>query len=355
VLNLEGRKMKHLSQLRVYSAVFVSLWIAVSLSVLDKTYADSRPEGYLRTPKCGHFGPTEELMSNPGVIWTFMAGGSASHILYPYVAGCTPREWRAVNPTGDSGYSDIQGFFFNEEGKSFGGYWKRTQTIDGKVMAAFNSVNFMEYNPQGYVTLHSYRCDRPGTDAWEVMIHDFDNQGRQVRQDFNRPAGCFAPRSYDPPMVFNWTYSYENKKFPQLPSRVVMEFTTTTTSRGAFDIEYITDDAGRIIKVRRIYSADRVEEDTYTYSEQGKIIKAFRTGRGTSKPVQWEYTYDGAGRLQTVNRDDGFQFKFTYRPDGQMEELVAPTPHYNPDIHKDRKNMTFKAIYNSDIKQPMIK
>jgi len=313
-----------------------------------------RPGGYLSAPPCGTFGPTEELMSNPGVLWTYMAGGSASHILYPYLAGCAPREWRVTDDTGDPGFSDIQGFLFNEEGKSFAGYWKRTNTIDGKTAITFNSVNFMEYDPRGYVKLHSYRCDRPGTDAWEVMVHDYDDQGRQVRQHFNRPAGCFAPKYYDPPMILTWRFFYEGKKFPQLPSRMVMEFEKPEPRIISYELEYLTDEKGRIVKVTRRYSADRAEEDTYVYNEKGKIIQARKPGREGALPVNWDFQYDETGRISAIKREDGFQFKFTYRLDGQIEELVAPTPHYNPAVHKDRKNRTFKAIYNSDIKQPVL-
>ena len=141
--------------LSVLSALFFLLIIGSSAQ------GDEKREGYLMSPKCGYFGPTEELLSNPGALWTFMAGGSARHILYPYLAGCTPREWRAINPTDDLGFSDTQGFLFNEEGKSFAGYWSRTQTVEGKVAITFNSVNFMEYGKRDYVKLHSYRCDRP--------------------------------------------------------------------------------------------------------------------------------------------------------------------------------------------------
>ena len=107
--------------------------------------------------------------------------------------------------------------------------------------------------------------------------------------------------------------------------------------------------------MKRKDSQDRIEEDTYTYSEKGKIIQARKTGRAGTQPVNWDFQYDESGRLLSVRRDDGFQFKITYRPDGQIEELVAPTPHYNPTVHRDRKNMTFQTIYNSDIKQPLLK
>ena len=335
--------------LSVLSALFFLLIIGSSAQ------GDEKREGYLMSPKCGYFGPTEELLSNPGALWTFMAEGPARHILYPYLAGCTPREWRAINPTDDLGFSDTQGFLFNEEGKSFAGYWSRTQTVEGKVAITFNSVNFMEYGKRDYVKLHSYRCDRPGTDAWEVMIHDFDDQGRQIRQHFNRPAGCFSPKYYDPPMILTWRFGYEDKKFPQLPTRVVMEFEKPEPRVISYDMEYVTDEKDRIVKVKRKYSQDRIEEDTYTYSEKGKIIQARKTGRAGTQPVNWDFQYDESGRLLSVRRDDGFQFKITYRPDGQIEELVAPTPHYNPTVHRDRKNMTFQTIYNSDIKQPLLK
>jgi hypothetical protein len=317
-------------------------------------FSEGKPREPLKTPQCGTFGPTEELMSNPGVLWTYMAGGSASHILYPYLAGCAPREWRVTDDTGDPGFSDIQGFLFNEEGKSFAGYWKRSNTVDGKTAITFNSVNFMEYDPRGYVKLHSYRCDRPGTDAWEVMIHDYDEQGRQIRQHFNRPAGCFGPKSYDPPMILTWRFFYESKKFPQLPTRVVMEFEKPEPKVISYDVDYGTDEKDRIVKVTRKYSAERAEEDTYVYNEKGKIIQARKPGREGTLLVNWDFQYDETGRLFAIQREDGFQFKFTYRHDGQIEGLVTPMPHYNPAVHKDRKNRTFKAIYNSDIKQPIL-
>ncbi|NWF56976.1 MAG: hypothetical protein HXY45_19515 [Syntrophaceae bacterium] len=343
--------LKRIIEVLVFGLV---LFVALGNLCRKEACGDEKPQGYLKPPPCGTFGPTEELMSNPGVLWTHMSGGSASHILYPYLAGCAPREWRVTDDTGDPGFSDIQGFLFNEEGKSFAGYWKRTQTVNGKTAITFNSVNFMEYDPRGYVKLHSYRCDRPGTDAWEVMVHDYDDQGRQVRQHFVRPAGCFSPKYYDPPMILTWRFSYGDKRFPQLPTRVTMEYEKPEPRVIGYDLEYVTDEKERIVKVKRKYSPDRVEEDTYRCDERGKIVQARKPGREGAVQVPWDFAYEETGRLSAIRRGDGFQFQFKYRPDGQVEELVSPTPHYNPVVHRDRKNRTFKAIYQSDIKQPIL-
>jgi hypothetical protein len=56
--------------------------------------------------------------------------------------------------------------------------------------------------------------------------------------------------------------------------------------------------------------------------------------------------------MQPKQQHPQFPDEFTYRQDGQIEELVAPTPRYNSTVHRDRKNMTFRAIYNSDINPP---
>jgi hypothetical protein len=155
-------------------------------------------------------------------------------------------------------------------------------------------------------------------------------------------------------MILTWRFSYGDKRFPQLPTRVTMEYEKPEPKVISYDLEYGADEKDRIVKVTRRYSGDRAEEDAYVYNEKGKIIQARKPGREGTLLVNWDFQYDETGRLLAIQREDGFQFKFTYRHDGQIEELVTPMPHYNPAVHKDRKNRTFKAIYNSDIKQPIL-
>jgi hypothetical protein len=247
----------------------------------------------------------------------------------------------------DPVYSNIQGFFFNADGKTVGGYWKIDQTVDGVLQNRLNTVNYMEYNSKGYLTLHSYRCDRPGIDAWEVMYHEYDDKNRMVLRRFDRPAGAFRPPHYDDPLLVNWYYRYDNRQFPQLPSHIVTEYIKPSYKIMAHDLEYGTDASNRITQVRRLYSDGRREEDRYEYNVQGKIAKAFRPPRLQNVPVNWEYAYDDLGRNLSVHREGELEWKFTYRPDGRLDVLYAPTPHYHPSISKYR-NMTFQAVYHGE-------
>ncbi len=329
-----------------------------SLFLLPQALGQEKPEDYLKTPRCGSFGPTEELMSNPGVLWTYMAGGSASHILYPYLAGCTPAELRDQKFENDPKVKDIQGFFFNADGKSTGGYWRRGDFSENH----FFTVNFMQFDPKGYLTFQGYSCSKgfafdseavPSDstwkkggegviDAWETSSHRYDDQRRMVFRQYYLPADCFGPEKEK---LIKMYYTYEGKSFPQLPTRTVFEFVKPEARTVTFDIEYITEN-DRITKVRRKYSGGNLQEDTYFYNDKGKVIKAIKWFADAEKnPVMVEYTYDGEGRLLTMDREDGFKFKFTYRPDGQLEGLLSPTPHYRKGVPKNKTFVAFTPSY----------
>jgi YD repeat-containing protein len=310
--------------------------------------------GYLTTPDCGRFGPSQEVHANLGELWTHMGGGSASHILYPYLAGCTVREWRSIGVESPPGYRDIQGFFFDRFGKSQGGYWQRSQ-LQGEVREiVFNSVNFMQYNERGYLVFHTYRCDQPGTDGWEYMRFDYDDRDRLLRLRFTRPAGCFRPRSYDAPGGIDYRYSYEDPVHTRLPTRIVQERLQPTASTSTLEVTY-KGAAGRLEGATWLRDGKPAFEERFTYDASGRIVEADKVDRWGRALHRWQYHYTVDGRLRTADRSGGFRFEFTYGADGRLDTLLSPTPHYVAERDGERRNTLYRAVYPSADGRPDVR
>jgi len=306
-----GFDSKRLASLAVFGLVAIGSGVC---------HADT-PKETFPLLKYGQFGPAEAVHASPGVYWTIRHGTAGVHFMEPWLAGCSPRELR-VNGTSGS-YSTQMGWAYDRDGRVTGSHW-----LSRYGERSVYTASVLDYDTRGMLTAARFNCTRmAGAERFELR---YDERGRLQSQQWSHPPRCFGEEEGTERIE---RYVYAEPRLPQLPSAIEVEATAPQARRFAISFNYMLDDKGRITRLERSFPVGWAEN--YSYNPQGQVERASRMWGTSLRISEQTFRYDDQNRLSEIARvgEPASEWRFTYAADGSLKGLVAPTPHYRPDLH----------------------
>jgi len=267
----------------------------------------------LRMPRCGTFGPAEQLDAGPSRTTTYLHAGPGVLFGEPALSGCQPSRLRNQNDG-----RLLQEMFFEYRWQRVVGWLWRIYTLDGQ---GYRLPGRVVYGGAGRVIWASYAC----VGSIEPEVYTFRYRDDQLLEvDLHRPEDC---QSMAAGIGQSVQYRYgDHRRWPE--ARLV-ELADGHMDEVQFEYEL---DPGlreqRVVAIREYGPLeDLLLERRFVYDADGRVIEETRRPFDGGRVDRIRYTYDAEGRLvERTSTDDALQIG--YDAAGDIEFVHATNPSY---------------------------